>query len=378
MILLFFLNFPMISYGEDVPISVKPIFPENQINENDSFYNLRVSPNQKQTIGLEVINNGEKPVTIHTEVVPAATAMTGNIIYVPENLEKIDESNKYPLSKIVQTNEDVTIPAKGKTQVDIFLTMPDEKVAGIILGGVRISLVSGESTEEKKSEEGFSIKNEYSYVIAIQLSESDEAVAPDMKLLKVYPSQIAGRNTLKINLQNPMNLLVDEIDYEAKVYQKGSDEVLHQASYTNYRMAPTNNFDLPVSWENKPFQSGTYLLKLKATSKQPEGSWGFEQEFTISDKEAKELNEKAVELDKDYTMYIIIGALVAILLIILLILFLVLRKRKKKKQRRKKKNAGKGKGRRPTKSTNTTNAKRPANKRGSASGRPTKNSKKRK
>lgn len=353
-----FFVFPIRSYGEAVPLAVQPILPDNQINDTDGFFNLRMSPGEKQTIALEVTNSGDEPVTIHTEIVPAATGMTGNIVYNEENIDKIDESNKYPLTKIAEVPKDITIPAKEKTTVDVALSMPEEAFEGVLLGGIKVAVVDKNKDEDSSKEAGFSVKNTYSYVIGIQLSEQDELPKPDLKILKIYASQIAGRNTLKINLQNPTRTIMNGVSYDAMVYQKGKNEVLHQASYQNYRIAPTNNYDLPVTWDNKPFKAGTYLLKLEATSKNPEDSWSFEQEFTITEKEAKELNDKAVELDEDYTVYIIIGIIAGVLLLILTIVFIVSRNKKKKQQRRRKSNGGKGKQSAKPKSQRPTNGQR--------------------
>ena len=59
---------------------------------------------------------------------------------------------------------------------------------------------------------------------------------------------------------------------------------------------------------------------------------GMDEKFTIEGKEAKKLNDTAVEAKKDYTLYYIIGG--TLLLIALLVLVFLLGRRSKKKRMR--------------------------------------------
>ena len=60
--------------------------------------------------------------------------------------------------------------------------------------------------------------------------------------------------------------------------------------------------------------------------------WEWTKKFTIEGKEAKKLNDTAVEAKKDYTLYYIIGG--TLLLIALLVLVFLLGRRSKKKRMR--------------------------------------------
>ncbi len=49
---------------------------------------------------------------------------------------------------------------------------------------------------------------------------------------------------------------------------------------------------------------------------------GIDEKFTIEGDKAKELNETAVEAQKDYTMYYIVGGIVLVILLLILMFWL--------------------------------------------------------
>ncbi|MGG5346544.1 DUF916 and DUF3324 domain-containing protein [Enterococcus sp. AZ192] len=327
--------------GEESNLSVKAELPDNQVTKDAGYYDLEVKPGQTQELTLKVYNMGDKETTAKIEINPAYTGASGSFVYALD-ASKRDESMKIPLSDIAKTDEFISIPAKSEADVKINLTIPSEPFEGIIYGGVRVTDAEGEKDDKTKAEKedsGFSISNKYAYTIALRLRENEKLPKSDLKVKKILASQVVGRNAVKVNLQNPTPTIIDKVTYDAKIMKKGSSDVLHEQKVNDYRVAPNTNFDYAISWENKPFEAGSYQLEMTAKSEATGQTWEFKQDFTISAKEAKELNEKAVDLEKDYMKYIIYGVIVfGILLIIIVILLIVLSKKRKKKQRRKKGN----------------------------------------
>ncbi|MTD41896.1 DUF3324 domain-containing protein [Erwinia sp. CPCC 100877] len=349
-------------YGEEVPISVKAILPENQIDKNVGYYDLKVEPNAKQELSFQLNNQGDKDTTVNVEINPAYTGDGGSFIYTDSDSNK-DPSMKYPLSSIASSEQTVSIPAKGSTVTKIKLEIPSEPFEGVILGAIRVTSAQSDEKKTDNSGKGFNIVNNFAYSVAIQLRESDNMPKSDLAIKKVFATQVAGRNTVKINLQNPTPTIINDMSYEAAINKKGEDVPLHENKVKGYRVAPNTNYNVPVSWENQPFTAGTYVAKVKAKSEATGQTWDFEQEFVISAKEARALNEKAVDLEKDYLPYILIGAAVLLVLIILLIILLVVLAKKRKKRRRQElaRRKKKQKGR-----TNDKRNKRPAPKRADA------------
>lgn len=331
--------------AEEVPISLNPVLPENQLTKEAGFYDLLMKPGQNQEIALEISNSGDKPVTLNVEINPAMTGDNGVIDYTRTAKDK-DDSMKIPLSDVAKTDAVVSIQGKQKISLPIKLTMPTDPFAGRILGAVRVTQAEAESKEKEKN--SISITNKFAYVIAIQLREDEKALKEELTLQSIRASQVAGRNTLKAQLQNPTATLIDKVSYSGVVTEKGKNEILHENKVDDYRVAPNTTFNFPISWGNQAYKAGTYTLKLNAESKQSGEKWSFTQDFKISEEEAKELNEKAVGLEAEtpWLMYIFIGISCLILLLLLFfgIIFWQRQKRKKaelarlarKKKKRKK------------------------------------------
>lgn len=363
------------AYGEEIPISVKAILPDNQIAKDAGYYDLKVKPGEKQELSFQLYNQGDQDATVNIDINPAYTGDGGSFVYTEDDTNK-DSSLKYPLSSIATSEQTVSIPAKGTTVTKVQLEIPDEPFEGLILGAIRVTSADAKAKETEETKKGFNISNNFAYSVAIQLRESDDLPKSELAIKKVFASQIAGRNTVKINLQNPTATIIDNVSYEATVTKKGDSTPLHETKVKGYRVAPNTNYNIPISWENQPFTAGTYIAKVKAKSEDTEQEWTFDQEFVISAKEAKELNEQAVDLEKDYLMYVLIGAAVFILVVIILIIVLIILSKKKKKRkeaarraRQKKRKKGKEHDKRPT---NDKRKSRPANRPTSTTSRGTK------
>ena len=357
-------------YGAEVPISVKAILPDNQIAKDAGYYDLKVKPGEKQELSFQLYNQGEKDATVNIEINPAYTGDGGSFVYTEDDTNK-DSSLKFPLSSIAASEQTVSIPAKGTAVTKVKLEIPEEPFEGLILGAIRVTSADTKEQETGESKQGFNISNNFAYSVAIQLRESDDLPKSELKIKKVFASQVAGRNTVKINLQNPTATIIDNVSYEASVSKKGDSTPLHETKVKGYRVAPNTNYNIPISWENQPFAAGTYTAEVKAKSEDTGQEWTFDQEFVISAKEARELNEQAVDLEKDYLLYVIIGAAAFVLLVIILIIVLVILSKKKKKRkaaakraRQKKRKKGKEHDKRPT---NDKRKQRPTN--GAASGK---------
>ncbi|MFD2385900.1 DUF3324 domain-containing protein [Enterococcus rivorum] len=195
--------------------------------------------------------------------------------------------------------------------------------------------------KKNNQQEGFSINNKLAYSVAIQLREEENMPKSNLILKKVTASQIAGKNVVKAQLQNPTPTIIDDVCYESSVTKKkNNDAVLHKQEVENYRVAPNTSYSFPISWDNQPFKAGEYSLHLKVKSIKNQEEWVFDQDFTISSEEAKQLNTSAVDLEKDYSIYIIYGSIVICVLLIILICLIKYFKKKKqtKKMEFKKKN----------------------------------------
>ncbi|MGO2083959.1 DUF916 and DUF3324 domain-containing protein [Vagococcus sp.] len=322
-----------------IPVSVRAILPENQLGDVDTFYQLKVKPGQKQELELEVTNTSDQKVKVDLSINSASTGMTGNLIYNLPSKNR-DSSLKVALTDIASVDERVEIPAKEKKTVKIKLNVPAEAFEGVILGAVRVDGINSLAENEKNKEEqtGFTINNKYAYAIAIQLQETDELnVTPEIKLTKALFSQIAGRNTIKVYLQNPTPMIINDLTYEAKVTRKNKEEILYENKVKDYRFAPNSTMVFPIEMGAERVKPGDYSLKLLAKSGETDKEWRLDYSFTLSKEQAKKLNETAVDIDQSLPTWLVICLTLIISLLIVLIIgmFVWFIKKKKRSQEKK-------------------------------------------
>ncbi|MBA5844649.1 DUF3324 domain-containing protein, partial [Escherichia coli] len=83
--------------------------------------------------------------------------------------------------------------------VQVMIEMPAESIDGVVLGAVEFKK---KNTNETKKTKGVSLKNEYSNIVGMQLSETDKQVKPHMNLLSIKPALINYHTAIVAKLQN--------------------------------------------------------------------------------------------------------------------------------------------------------------------------------
>jgi hypothetical protein len=311
-----------VSAQEFVGFSVEAQLPDNQVNEQDSFFNLRMEPGQEQDIETVIYNNENNEITVRISVYNASTNSNGLVVY--EEQDEMDSSLEQPVTDIVTLEEDeVVIPAGESVTFTAALTMPEESFDGIKLGGLHFEKVP----EETDAEEAVNINNQYAYVIGLQLSETDEEIDPELSLTSVEPKLVNHRTAVVVNLQNTRPVLMEEMRVDAQVYEEDSDEPIRTLEQENINMAPNSNMDVVIDWQNEPLAEGSYRVEVLASDGTDE--WEWEEHFTSSG-EASVLNESAVELETEDNNFIWYIAGVVLLIGIILILLVYIRKLKRK------------------------------------------------
>ncbi|PFJ08956.1 cell wall protein [Bacillus cereus] len=304
--------------------SVKANIPENQINKKLTYFDLRMKPGAKQTISLTVQNTSTEEIELMIEPNTAITNQNGVIDYSKHEHKK-DSSLQYPFSELISPKQKVLLKGKEQKEVPFTIQMPQDSFDGMILGGFYIYKISkdDETQENTKAQ----IKNEFSYVIGVKLTETDVSVQPNLTLNHVQAGLMNYRTVVTANLQNTAATIVNNLEVNAKITKEGQKEVLHETTSSKLSMAPNSNFDFPINWDNKSLKPGKYHLYI--TAKDANQTWKFDKMFEISGKEAKKINKTAVEVEKDYTwLFLGIGALILVIIIIIIIL---LKKKKRGK-----------------------------------------------
>ncbi|EIQ7138621.1 DUF916 and DUF3324 domain-containing protein [Enterococcus faecalis] len=300
--------------------SVSPGFGTTQKKETTSFYDMRLQPNQTDTFQVTITNQAKQPQAFQVMVNTATTNRNGIVDYTKTDFSK-DPSMTLAIKDLITIDQPkVTIPANHSQTVTFHVTMPDQPLTGILLGGVVVRPV-----QEKK--QGTGIQNVFMHTLAIRVDQTDAPVPTKLIGGDVTIGQDNLHNQVSMALRNPEPKLLTQLDGTFTVTKKGQSKALAKKTSKNLSIAPNSAFSLPVALDQN-FKAGdyTYTIQLKNAN----GEWKFSKDFTIKRSEAKKYNQTSVDQAKSpWKQWALYGGLV-FLVLILCGLFYYLGKKKKK------------------------------------------------
>ncbi|MGX7265614.1 DUF916 and DUF3324 domain-containing protein [Enterococcus crotali] len=311
--------------------SYKVIKPDNQQNPQVGYYDLRMTPGQKQTVQIDLTNDGDQEVEVEVSINGAKTNGNGVIEYGPSSIDN-DKSLKYDFKEVVKGEESVKIPPKTTVPLKLAITMPESSYDGMISGGIEMKRHI--SKEEQAKQKG--VVNEYAFLVGMVLTETDTTVQPELELNKVYAGLSNYRNSIFVNLSNIEAAILDDLTLDVQIMSKESDSVIYDTKKAGMRFAPNSMMDFPISMNGEKMVPGKYRAHVLATSK--DRKWEWTEEFTITDEDADKYNKQDVNLVQEQGInWKLIVPIVAGVFILGLIIFFVVRTLNKKRATKKKK-----------------------------------------
>lgn len=323
--------FPMVGYAEEgnLPFYVTPEFPNSQVEKSDRYFDLNLPAGATETLSLTLQNATNEPVRVQVTPHTAYTNVHGVVEY-GKDAAVPDTSLQYSLDELIEPSGEIELAGNETKTITVPLHMPEKSFDGFLAGGIRIAEVKEEQEEPTSNEEGVAINNEFAYVVGVVVSNSRDSVQPDLDLLEVVADQLNYRNVISATIQNFTPAFVNRLSVEATVHRAGENDVLYEASEEGMQMAPNSHFNFPISLAGDRFQSGEYVLNLKATAGEEEWSW--ERTFTIETDEARALNRADVTIDSSLNWWII-GSIILVILLLGVILYLLIQKQKAKENK---------------------------------------------
>lgn len=313
-------------------ISVKPEFPENQINPDASYLDLKMVPGQVEMIPIQVKNNFKEPLNVYIRPETAVTGESGRVVYQPD-LEKTpyDPSLTYPFTSLSHISDDniSLVPGETKT-INLIIEMPEEPVDGMILGGVRFST----DNEFMTHAVDLTKENIDDYILGVRLIENEEEVPVALVLQDVFLDYLKNQNMFRLKLQNPTSVPITNMHIEASIYKSNSNKQLYSSILEDWMMAPNSNvlLSLPIPQETTIYP-GKYTAIVNIASDQ--GEWEITHDFNITRQEAKESNQRVGNKLPFYAgipQYVMIAIIAIIIIFMLLFLLGMIRRKLKKKK----------------------------------------------
>lgn len=297
--------------SSEVEFAVKAVIPDNQTDQDRTYFDLMMKASQKQTIEVEIWNLTDQEIQIETQIHSAATNGNGVIEYGGRNVMP-DENLPHQMEEIVTCDELVTVAPNDITLLKLNIQMPKEKYKGILAGGIIFKMAGDDEIEQIESTDGFAIQNTYSYVIGIVLRESKKELKPELVLNDVFYGEKEGNMIISANIQNIMAAYVNDLEVDARITRKGTKGTLYQTTKENMRMAPNSGLDFQIDLKGTSLNEGEFTLYINAST--TEKGWNWEKDFTIGSDIAPA--EEPHAYDEKNTVYLWLFAAVPILLLL--------------------------------------------------------------
>ncbi|OJG75684.1 hypothetical protein RV12_GL000023 [Enterococcus quebecensis] len=258
-----------------------------QIDPNKSYFYVKTTPGEAQTLEVRIKSTKKDPVHIKIYGTNAITGDGGTIEY-SDDKTYYDATLKDPITSMIQVQTpDLTIGNYEEKTVEIQLTPPKEMYDGVKMGAIIFAL-----DQEQKEKSG--VSTEFSYRVGVITAESGDEFnnAQILNLNSVKASIKRGKKMVLAKLQNPEPKVLENVSIVATMTKKDTAEVVKRKSVENYSMAPNSVFDFEMDWGIAALPSGTYNLKLDASNDYQE--WQLSKEFIITNEQAKKMNEESV------------------------------------------------------------------------------------
>lgn len=307
--------------ADAVGFFVRAELPENQADQDHYYFDLSMEPGQRQELAVQIVNSGQEDIVVEARTVSASTNCNGIIDYTTPDVR--DETLQVPFSSISKVKRDeIVIPAGQVETALVTVKMPEQAYDGVILGGI----VFTKKPSEQDVHEGMNIRNVYSYVVGVKLTETDRTVAPEFEGLEAGAVLENKHVYLRTTIRNSEAAIAKDVKMDIAVFSKDRNKAVLELDEACVDVAPNSILPYSVKWDQGTLVPGEYVSYVHMELDGRE--WDFELPFTLSAQDSFELKSTFSESADEMPAWMVIVLILLITLIILVVVLLATRRRK--------------------------------------------------
>lgn len=305
--------------SNNVGFSVSPHYNSNQ-NKESNFFDLTVSPNSKEEIGVTVTNTSQKSAIYNIKINQASTNINGVIDYTdPKGLMS---HVPFELDKQSDYQKSIQLSAGESKQIPITIAIPEVSFKGEILGGITVTKEIPPKSKQPQ------LMNQYSYVLGLRLREGEENEERSLSAGEVKPVVTFGKNGVTMPIVNDRANAMGHLQVVSILKREG--EIIKNDTYKEREIAPNSVYPYSLNWDKKDYIPGNYQLRVTVTDAQS-NKWVFNKSFTLSAKEVSKIKSASIHpVSNDFGwLWLIVGLF---LLIIIALIIYIFKNRRKEEQ----------------------------------------------
>lgn len=275
--------------------TIEGISNKNQLDPNVGYFYLHENVDAEDSVKVKLINSSDSDKKLNVKITNANTNANGIIDYTGKL--KDHTSLKVPLTSIANvTEKEVVVPKESSVETEIKIKMPEEKLSGVVVGGIVVS----EKTSESSSTEKIALNNTYSYTLGLVVTNENKVELNknvSVELDSVGATLFDGKKVIQADILNPNPYIFSKATVKGKILEKESRKLVKQEEKENINIAPYSVYPFQFDWKKEDLKPGKYIFSgsVEANGK----SWKLEKEFEITSGKAKKINKESV-----YKIYI--------------------------------------------------------------------------
>ena len=306
--------------ASELNFAVIPQQPQNQVDRQKSYFDLKVHPGQQQKLTVTLTNDTDRPVIVKATVGRAYTNMHGVVQYDSQResdlKSKFDSSyqKQGDIKQDISIPKETTIPAKSSVDVPINLHVSRQNFANIKVAGISFKEVH---LKKQVTQKTTNVINHYSYTVGIVLHNADSTVMnPHLALETILPRVIGTQRFVMANIHNQTPIFINRVSVKGTFRQEGLLHKTYKVNISNKKLgsqiAPNSIYAIPFDIGTDKLSAGKYKLHL--VMKSGHQTWRFNRVITFTDHKTSKIN-KHHETD-----WLMIGTTMAIIIVMGLVL----------------------------------------------------------
>lgn len=298
---------------------------------NTGFFDFEFKPGEKVILGVRIHNLVNKKITL---VITPGTVITnqGHIVFGDQSNQMIDQSNKYPFSKMV-SKQKVSVDPNATKVVKIPVNVPTEKFNGTILGNLAFTVLGQNQSDDSNNQKNVAtINNIVRQALIVKMRQGVQP-EPDFDIGLPATGGTIQEPVFTVQVRNIAATYFKE-DAKTKVTytvtKKDDSKIKYVAQDNNISMAPNSFYYGIIPTKGKAIQPGKYHMEVEI--KYRNKNVKLNRNFEVTKAQSRSPNAKVkISKPKSQFPFWIVLLIFIIILILLVALFAGISKGRRKK-----------------------------------------------
>ncbi|WP_125589559.1 WxL protein peptidoglycan domain-containing protein [Companilactobacillus jidongensis] len=300
---LFLFMTPKTIYADINGVTVTPLIGDSNITDR---FQIVSKKGGERKLKISISNFGIRKLKLKVVPTNATTSSDGKIAYT-ENIKTGDYGLQYAFADMTKS-QTITLRPNQTKDLTFKVKIPDKKLKGLIMGGFNIYDINRVAQGRSS--------------VPVWITEDNKAVGG---ILSLHSLSLAVENDqphVYVNLQNNQPGMMKKVIVHATVkreswldrFDLGPKKMTADLTYP--KVAPNSKIPIDFNQNQTPIAPGKY--KVEGVARSGKAVWNFKKTYTITEKQANDINSRCKNLVYDKTITYILIVLVLVSLIVLI------------------------------------------------------------